>query len=63
MQVPGDDPALDAQTQAPLLLGIACGVLVPTVAAVALRLYTRFAILKAPGADDALIATAAVCLA
>ena len=63
MQVPGDDPALDAESQAPLLLGIAYGMLVPTLAAVAIRLYTRFAIQKAPGADDALIAIAAVCFA
>lgn len=63
MQVPGDDPALDAENQAPLLLGIAYGMLVPTLAAVALRLYTRLAILKAPGADDALITVAVVCSA
>lgn len=60
MQVPGDDPALDAETQAPLLLGIAYGMLAPALAVVALRLYTRFVILKAPGVDDALITVAVV---
>ena len=63
MQIPGDDPALDAESQAPLLLGIAYGMLVPMLAAVALRLYTRCSILKAPGVDDVLLTVSAVCFA
>ncbi len=52
MPVPGEDPALDAQTQVPVLIGTSVALLAAAFIVVALRIFTRKVIVKSMGADD-----------
>ena len=60
MPVPGDNPELDAETMVPALIGVSVAFASVSTVIVALRLYTRFAIVSAPGGDDLTIAIAQV---
>ncbi|KAK5654027.1 hypothetical protein OQA88_7704 [Cercophora sp. LCS_1] len=60
MPVPGDDPVLDAESMVSTLVGMSIAFVALSSIAVGLRLYTRFAIVRSPGADDATIAVAQV---
>ncbi len=57
---PGQNPALDAETQVPVLVGISVAFLLASAIVVTMRLYTRYIIVKAPGIDDILMAVALV---
>ena len=50
--VAGDNPELDAQTLAPILIGTSVAFAVAASLVVLLRLFTRYAVVKAVGADD-----------
>jgi hypothetical protein len=60
MPVPGENPALDAETQMPTLMGISIAFGSVSTIIVLLRLYTRFHIIRSPGLDDYTIAFAQV---
>ncbi|KAK1827392.1 hypothetical protein QBC39DRAFT_176056 [Podospora conica] len=60
MPVPGENPQLDAETMVPTLIGVSATFAAVSTIIVALRLYTRFAIVGAPGGDDLTIAIAQV---
>lgn len=60
MQVPGDNPQLDAETTVPVLYAISIAFVSVSTIVVALRLYTRYVVVGSPGADDATIAVAQV---
>jgi len=60
MPVPGDNPAQDAETLVPTLVGVSIALVSMSSIIVALRLYTRFFIVRSPGADDITIAVAQV---
>ncbi len=60
MPVPGENPKLDAETAVPIIYGISIGFVCVSSIIVALRLYTRYLIVRSPGADDATIAVAQV---
>jgi len=61
MPVPGENPALDAETQVPTLIGISVAFIVAAALVVALRIITRQYIVKAVGADDITMVVAVVC--
>lgn len=48
----GDDPALDAETRVPILVGTAIAFTVASSLVVLLRIYTRYCIVRSPGIDD-----------
>lgn len=60
MPVAGENPQLDAETLVPTLVGVSVAFAAVSTIIVALRLYTRFAIVGAPGGDDLTIAIAQV---
>jgi hypothetical protein len=60
MPVPGENPQRDAESMAPTLVGVSVTFAAVSTVIVALRLYTRFAIVGAPGGDDLTIAIAQV---
>ena len=60
MSVAGENPQLDAETMVPTLVGVSVAFAAVSTVIVALRLYTRFAIVGAPGGDDLTIAIAQV---
>ena len=60
MPAPGENPRLDAETMVPMLYGMSIAFVLMSSIIVSLRLYTRYIIVKAPGADDATIAVAQV---
>jgi hypothetical protein len=60
MPVPGENPKLDAETAVPIIYGISIAFVCVSSIIVALRLYTRYLIVRSPGADDATIAVAQV---
>ena len=60
MPLPGENPRLDAETALPMLYAISIAFVVVSTIIVALRLYTRFLVIRSPGADDATIAVAQV---
>lgn len=60
MPVAGENPQLDAETLVPTLVGVSVAFAAVSTVIVALRLYTRFAIVGAPGGDDLTIAIAQV---
>ncbi len=59
---PGDDPALDAETRVPILMGVSIAFLVFSSIVVLLRIFTRFTIVRLPGSDDYTIVFAQVRL-
>jgi hypothetical protein len=60
MPAPGEYPELDAETRVPILIGISIAFVVLSSIVVALRLYTRYVIVKVAGPDDITIAIAQV---
>ena len=50
--VPGENPSLDAETRVPILIGTSVAFAVAASLVVLLRLFTRYAVVKAVGADD-----------
>jgi len=58
--VPGENPALDAETRVPILIGTSVAFAVLASFVVLLRLFTRYAVVKAVGADDVTITVAMV---
>lgn len=58
--IPGEDPVLDAETRVPILIGTAVAFSVATSLVVLLRMYTRHAIVHAPGVDDYTMLAAAI---
>ncbi|CAK7199777.1 hypothetical protein SEUCBS139899_002460 [Sporothrix eucalyptigena] len=58
--VPGADPALDAQTRVPILIGTAIAFSIATSLVVILRMYTRQAIVRSLGIDDYTMLIAAI---
>jgi hypothetical protein len=50
--LPGENLALDAETRVPILIGISIAFAVLASLVVLLRLFTRYAVVKAVGADD-----------
>lgn len=57
---PGDNPARDAETLVPTLIGMSIAFVAMSTFIVAIRLYTRYFIVRSPGADDTTIAIAQV---
>jgi uncharacterized membrane protein len=60
MPILGENPQLDAETKWPVLVGVSVAFVSVSTLAVLLRLYTRYVVVKAPGADDVTIAIAQV---
>ncbi|KAK3693293.1 hypothetical protein B0T22DRAFT_37389 [Podospora appendiculata] len=60
MPVPGENPRLDAETRVPTVVGVSVVFVAVSTVVVLLRLYTRYAIVSAPGPDDLTIAIAQV---
>ncbi|KAL1842971.1 hypothetical protein VTK73DRAFT_2950 [Phialemonium thermophilum] len=58
MPAAGEDPQLDAQSRVPLLVGLSVAFVAVSTVAVLLRLFTRYAVVRAPGTDDLTIAVA-----
>ncbi|KIH93894.1 hypothetical protein SPBR_06033 [Sporothrix brasiliensis 5110] len=58
--IPGENPALDAETRVPILIGTAVAFSIASSLVVMLRMYTRHAIVRAPGLDDYTMVVAAV---
>ncbi len=58
---PGENPAIDAETRVPILIGTAIAITVASTLVVMLRLYTRHVIVHAPGIDDYTMVIATVC--
>jgi hypothetical protein len=58
--VPGENPALDAESLAPTLIGISVAFIVLSMSIVVLRLVTRYAVVNSLGLDDLTIAIAVV---
>ncbi len=58
--VPGENPALDAQTQWPLLVGVAVAFVVGAAIVVSLRIFTRVVVVKGLGSDDIVMVFALV---
>lgn len=56
----GDDPALDAETRVPILVGTSVAFTVASSLVVLLRIYTRFVIVHSLGIDDYTMVAAAV---
>ncbi|KAK3335121.1 hypothetical protein B0T19DRAFT_395014 [Cercophora scortea] len=60
MPIPGENPQLDAETRVPIVVGVSVAFVAVSTVVVLLRLYTRYAIVSAPGPDDLTIAIAQV---
>ncbi|KAK0719245.1 hypothetical protein B0H67DRAFT_486181 [Lasiosphaeris hirsuta] len=60
MPVPGENPAVDAETTVPIIVGISIAFVAVSTVIVLLRLYTRYVIVRSPGSDDVTIAIAQV---
>ncbi|KAK0657981.1 hypothetical protein B0T16DRAFT_402843 [Cercophora newfieldiana] len=60
MPVPGENPELDAETAVPTLIGVSVAFVAASTILVALRLYTRCFVVRAPGLDDLTITIAQV---
>lgn len=60
LQVPGEDPALDAETRVPTLIGTSIAFCIAASLVVMLRMYTRHFIVRSPGSDDYTMGIAAV---
>jgi len=58
--VPGENPALDAETRVPILVGTSIAFALAACIVVLLRLWTRYAVVKATGPDDITITVAVV---
>ncbi|CAK7214074.1 hypothetical protein SCUCBS95973_002023 [Sporothrix curviconia] len=58
--VPGEDPALDAETRVPILISTAISFTIASSLVVILRLYTRQAIVRSIGIDDYTMLVAAI---
>ena len=58
--VPGANPALDAETLAPTLIGVSVAFIVFSMSIVVLRLITRYAVVNSLGLDDLTISIAVV---
>jgi len=58
--LPGENPALDAETRVPILIGTSIAFAVLASLVVLLRLFTRYAVVKAVGADDLTIFAAMI---
>jgi hypothetical protein len=54
------DPIINAETQQPMIYGIAIAFSVASFTAVGLRIYTRTRLLRHPGLDDVTIVIAEV---
>lgn len=61
MAVLGENPALDAETRVPILLGVSIAFIIASTVVVALRLFTRQYIVHGLGPDDYTIVLAQVC--
>ncbi|KAJ4391708.1 hypothetical protein N0V93_005328 [Gnomoniopsis smithogilvyi] len=57
---PGEFPSLDAETQVPIIIGVASAFLALSTIMVLARLYTRYGLIKVAGDDDITIAVAQV---
>lgn len=57
---PGEYPKLDIQSQVPIIIGISVAFMVMSTIVVALRLYTRYRVIKVAGDDDITIGIAQV---
>lgn len=57
---PGEYPHLDVQTQVPIIIGVSATFMVISTIVVALRLYTRYGLIKVAGDDDITIGIAQV---
>lgn len=57
---PGEFPDLDAQTQVPIIIGVTAAFITISSIVVALRLYTRYRLIKAAGEDDVTICVSQV---
>lgn len=57
---PGEYPNLDVQTQVPIIIGVSAAFMVISTIVVALRLYTRYGVIKVAGDDDITIGIAQV---
>lgn len=57
---PGEYPELDTQSQVPIIIGISVAFMVMSTIVVALRLYTRYRVIKVAGDDDITIGIAQV---
>lgn len=62
MPAPGENPTLDAETRVPILIGVSVAFMILSVTVVLLRLFTRYAVVKALGSDDYTILIAVVSL-
>ncbi len=62
MPAPGENPALDAETQAPIIIGISVAFLLAAAVIVLLRLYIRYILVHTYGFDDLLISFALVSI-
>ncbi|KAK4444147.1 hypothetical protein QBC34DRAFT_188086 [Podospora aff. communis PSN243] len=60
MPVPGENPELDAESRVSTLVGVSVAFASLSTLIVALRLYTRYFVVRSPGADDITIALAQV---
>lgn len=58
---PGEFPQLDVESQVPIIIGVSAAFMVGSTIIVALRLYTRYGLIKAGGNDDVTIGVAQVC--
>lgn len=58
MPNPGENLALDAQTRAPVLVGISIAFLIASFISIAARLYTRYCLVGTSGLEDLLITLA-----
>ncbi|OAA65340.1 hypothetical protein SPI_02127 [Niveomyces insectorum RCEF 264] len=58
--VAGQNPALDAQTRVPILVGTALAFTIVSSLVVLLRLYTRYAVVHSAGIDDYTMLVAAI---
>lgn len=57
---PGEFPKLDVETQVPIIIGVCSAFMILSTIIVALRLYTRYRLIKASGEDDITIGVAQV---
>lgn len=63
LPTPGEFPALDVETQVPIIIGVSSVFLVLSTLLVAARMYTRYGLIKAAGNDDITIGIAQVQIA